>query len=334
MILKKIKEDVNYYKNNKKELLYIIIPIIIAIIMVIPVPYVYSVGGGIIKIDKNIHVQDEYKSEGSLNCAYVSEVNGNVFIYLISKVAGFNSYKKENLTLDNETLKEYSYRERLYFENSIDNAIFVAYNKAGKKIDIKNTKYYVLYVDPSAQTELKTNDEILEVEGAAIEDLSYIKSLIEEKEDVKIKVLRDGKEIETISRVQTVNNKKVLGVYLTEKYDYKLEKAIDMEFTSKEAGPSGGLMLALSIYNKLVEEDITKGKKLVGTGTIDKDGNVEEISGIKYKLKGAVKNDADVFIVPKENYDEALRVKKKNKYDIKIISVSSFDEALEKLKNL
>ena len=334
MILKKIKEDINYYKNNKKELLYVLIPIIIAIIMIIPVPYVYSVGGGIIKIDKNIKVKDEYKSKGSLNCAYVSEVNGNVFTYLLSKVVGFDSYKKDNLTLDNETLKEYSYRERIYFENSIDNAIFVAYNKAGKKVEITSTKYYVLYVDSSAETDLKTKDEILEVEGSPIEDLNYVKSLIEEKDEIKIKVLRDEKEVETISKVQTIDNKRVLGVYLTEKYDYKLEKAIDMEFTSKEAGPSGGLMLALSIYNKLVEEDITKGKIIVGTGTIDKDGNVEEISGIKYKLQGAVKNHADVFIVPEENYKEALKIKKKKKYDIKIISVSSFDEALEKLKNL
>ena len=93
-------------------------------------------------------------------------------------------------------------------------------------------------------------------------------------------------------------------------------------------------MMSLTIYNKLVKEDITKGKKIVGTGTIDVDGNVGEIGGVKYKLIGAVKKKAEVFICPKENYEEALSVAKEKNYDIKIIEVSTFDEALEALKNI
>lgn len=91
-------------------------------------------------------------------------------------------------------------------------------------------------------------------------------------------------------------------------------------------------MFTLSIYNKLVDEDITKNRKVVGTGTIDLNGNVGEIGGVKYKLKGAVKSKADIFICPYENYDEAINLKNKYNYDIEIIKVSTFDEAIEKLK--
>ena len=91
--------------------------------------------------------------------------------------------------------------------------------------------------------------------------------------------------------------------------------------------------MSLSIYNKLVDEDITKGRKIVGTGTIDTDGNVGEIGGVKYKLLGAVKSKADIFLVPYENYDEAIRYKNENNYDIKIIKVATFDEALNTLKS-
>ena len=107
---------------------------------------------------------------------------------------------------------------------------------------------------------------------------------------------------------------------------------IEIDYKASESGPSGGLMLALSIYNSLVKEDITKGRVIVGTGCIDEDGSVGSIGGVEYKLKGAVKNGADIFLVPNgENYEEAIKLKKDNDYKIKIKGISTFDEALEYL---
>ena len=91
-------------------------------------------------------------------------------------------------------------------------------------------------------------------------------------------------------------------------------------------------MLSLAIYNSLVKQDITHGKTIVGTGTIDKNGQVGPIDGIKYKIKGVVKKHVDLFLVPKDNLKEALKVKKKNHYKIKIVGVSTFDEALNYLQ--
>lgn len=92
-------------------------------------------------------------------------------------------------------------------------------------------------------------------------------------------------------------------------------------------------MLALSIYDKNTSIDITKGKVVSGTGTIDINGNVGEISGIKYKIIGAVKKRADVFLVPYENYEEAKEVVKNNNYNIKLVCVKTFNEALNYLLN-
>ena len=92
-------------------------------------------------------------------------------------------------------------------------------------------------------------------------------------------------------------------------------------------------MSTLQIYNTLISEDITKGDVIAGTGTIELDGTVGEISGVKYKLIGAVKNGADVFIAPSNNYKEALQVKEENNYDIEIIEATTFKEVVEKLKN-
>ena len=76
------------------------------------------------------------------------------------------------------------------------------------------------------------------------------------------------------------------------------------------------------------------GKTIVGTGTIDINGNVGEISGIKYKLIGAVNKGAEVFLVPVgENYKEAKKLKKERNYDIKLVPVATFDEALKYLES-
>ena len=117
-------------------------------------------------------------------------------------------------------------------------------------------------------------------------------------------------------------------------YGYEVDPEVNITSKASEAGSSGGLMMSLTIYNQLVEEDITKGKKIVGTGTIDIDGNVGEIGGVKYKLIGAVKNDADIFMCPIENYEEAKKVAEEKDYDITIIAVHTFQEAIEKLEEL
>ena len=64
------------------------------------------------------------------------------------------------------------------------------------------------------------------------------------------------------------------------------------------------------------------------------DGNVGEIGGIKYKLIGAYKSGANVFICPSDNYDEAIKIKEDKNYNINVIGVSTFDEAIIKLRSI
>ena len=82
-------------------------------------------------------------------------------------------------------------------------------------------------------------------------------------------------------------------------------------------------------------EDLTRGYKIVGTGTIDLDGNVGEISGIEYKLKAAVKEEADIFLAPAGiNYEKAIVLANQNNYDINIIGVATFEDTLNYLTAL
>ena len=65
--------------------------------------------------------------------------------------------------------------------------------------------------------------------------------------------------------------------------------------------------------------------------TIDIDGNIGEIDGIKYKIAGAVKNKMDIVLVSPYNYEEAKKIVEENNYNIELVSVSTFKEAIEYL---
>ncbi len=54
-------------------------------------------------------------------------------------------------------------------------------------------------------------------------------------------------------------------------------------------GPSAGFMFSLEIYNQLTKEDLTKGYKIAGTGTISSDGTVGKMVGLSKKLWQQIK---------------------------------------------
>ena len=129
-----------------------------------------------------------------------------------------------------------------------------------------------------------------------------------------------------------MNNQKMAGIYLVKLYEYEVNRKVKIDFSSREGGSSGGLMLSLAIYNRLISEDITKGRKIVGTGTIDANGKVGAIGGVKYKIIGANSGKVDIFFVPEENFDEAIKFKEEKGYDLNIVKVKTLDDAIEYLR--
>ena len=340
MLEEKIKKIINSLKsffNSPKEIIKFILPIVLIIVLLFPMPYYIKLGGGTIEIDSKIKIENETKSKGSFNALYVSEIKGNVILYLLSYVVpSFERVEKEKVALENETSKDYDYREKMYFTSSSDIATKVAYEKAMKEVKVKNISFVVLYIDKKAKTELEVKDKILKIDDKSIKDYQDIVDIIGSKkknDKVSILVERDKKIVKTYSKIIEIDKKPKLGVVISNLVNYDTDPKISFDFEKSQTGPSGGLVLALSIYNKLVDEDITKGKTVMGTGTIDYSGNIGAVGGIKHKLRGAYKNKADIVLVPEENCKEALKEKEANDYKFALIKIKTFDDAVEKLRN-
>lgn len=323
----------NFIKDNK---VFFITLILGLTIMYFPLPYYVEAPGGLIDLEDKIKVEDGYDSKGTINMTYVSSYQGNIpilFLSLFKKDWDIMSY--DDVIPTGTTKSEYELGGKLDLEDAFESAIISAYTLAGKEINIKNEKCYITYIDELSNTDLKIGDEIISYDNNEISDFATFKEYILSKKDgdiIKFKVINNSKTIERSATVFDHEGVSLIGIELGYKREYTTDPKIEVKSSTKEYGSSGGLMTAIAIYDNLVKEDLTNGKIIAGTGTINSNGVVGPIGGIKYKLAGAVDNKAYVFLAPSYiNYDEAVKEKEENDYDIEIVKVETLEDAINYL---
>lgn len=333
-----IKKILNYFKEELKTnyKFYIVYVVLLSLLFINFNYYVYS-PGGLEDLTDRIEVSDSYDSKGSFNLTYVTSRAGNIYNILLSYILpSWDLVSVKDSQIENESTSEVVERNQIYLRQTSYDAIIAAFNEANIDYEVKNVNVTVTFVYDNSNTDIKTGDIIKEINGIKInnyEELSNEMSKYKENDKINFKVLRDNKEIDAYAILKKENDRVIVGMYLAELKDVVTNPNVKYIFKDNESGSSRGLMCALDIYNKITEFDLTKGDIIAGTGVIYEDGSVGSIDGVKYKLKGAVKNKAKVFIVPSENYDEAVKLKKEHNYDIEIIEADNLHNVIEKLKN-
>ena len=337
MIKKLFDKIKKYIKENQS---FIIFLLIFIITFNINTGYSIYRPGGSINITERINKSNNLKSNvGSFNMAYVGMLEGKLPFYLLAKMIPKWEIvsNDEILYNEDENIEDSLKRDHLYYEESISNAKIIAYNKSNTPYEIKSIDNYVIYIDKRATGDIKIGDKIISYDNINFTDISNLKEYIQTKKEndiIKLKIIRDGKEITLSPKIFKEKDTLLIGIATLTINNITSKNNIIINTKTKESGPSGGLILSLAIYDALTEGNLTKGNKIVGTGAINKEGEVLEIGGIPHKLRGAVKDKADLFIVPTDNLEEALNIAKKENYDIIIKGASNFDEALEIISNL
>ena len=292
---------------------------------------VYS-PGDIISLEERLD-NKIYESSGSFNLTYVSYRKGTIFNLILAKILpSHDIIKNEEITAKQEDIIASLKRDDIQLQQAISNATYISYKYANKDIKEISENDYVYYIAPEANTELKVGDKILTCDNNNVNNYEDINKCIKShtNDQVKLKVLRNNKELTTNS---VVTSEGIIGMVITRIFDYEINPNMRYHHEKNESGSSGGLMLSLSMYNSLVEEDITKGMRIAGTGTIEYDGSVGEIAGVKYKIMGASDKNVDLFIVPRANYEEAKQVIEEHHYNIKLMIADTFEQVLNDLKN-
>tara|TARA_B100001741_G_scaffold282568_1_gene257037 strand:+ start:839 stop:1795 length:957 start_codon:yes stop_codon:yes gene_type:complete len=281
---------------------------------------------------------ENYEFEGNLYQLTVRRDEANVFVYLWSLVnPSYDLYPKELILPDGVTPQELSEISIQNMRTSENVAIAVALKNIGYEIETKGEGVAVvgLLDDSPVKNKLKKGDLLNSINNVQIFSATEFISTLRTYsigETVSIGLIRvvDGVSeqlfIETtlIEHVEYKGEPMVgfLATTVNERFDFPFE--VDIK-TGNVGGPSAGLMMALNVYNNLIPQDITNSMVVAGTGTIEIDGSVGPVGGIKQKIIAAKRAGAELILVPVANFEEA---KPFETDDTAIIAVESFDDAL------
>lgn len=189
-----------------------------------------------------------------------------------------------------------------------------------------------------ADGKFKPGDVIIAIDGKKAVDMASVTAAVtahKPGDTVTFTVKRGGTEtavpVRTIASSETANGKAakpVVGVVLRHKYEFPVSVKISV---GDVGGPSAGLMFALGIYDKLTPQEITGGRFIAGTGTIDPQGHVGPIGGIQEKMVAARDAGATAFLTPARNCTDAVASRPKG---LRLIRVDTMDDALHALTAL
>ncbi|GGM28329.1 hypothetical protein GCM10012279_53670 [Micromonospora yangpuensis] len=175
---------------------------------------------------------------------------------------------------------------------------------------------------------LRVGDVVTSVEGQPVTTAASLTELVRAAPAgtaLTIGYTRSGAAATATVTSREQDGRPRIGVEIAQEQPHPFTLKIDL---GDIGGPSAGLMFALGIVDKIEPEDLTGGKIIAGTGTIDDEGRVGPIGGIAQKLVGAKQAGAEAFLVPADNCAEALR---NPQPDLPLLRVGSLDEALTAL---
>jgi PDZ domain-containing protein len=170
---------------------------------------------------------------------------------------------------------------------------------------------------------LEPGDVLVSVDGDAATSSDAVRAAVQRHQPgdtFPVVVRRDGKEQTVTAKTTDSDGRTVMGVGLRLDYDLPVDVTLR---TGNVGGPSAGLMFSLAIYDALTPGELTGGRNIAGTGTMDDDGTVGPIGGIRQKLIGARRAGADYFLAPADNCAE---VKDSVPDGLEVFEVGTFDE--------
>ena len=202
-----------------------------------------------------------------------------------------------------------------------------------------------------AASALKADDRIVKVGEKQIETLTDVPKAVDASNGspIDVTVERDGtQQTFKLTPVRSSDNSRwILGAGLKQSYDLPAHVQYNLDGVG---GPSAGLMLALGTVDKLSEGTLLADEDaggdpyrsyISGTGTIDANGKVGAIGGIKYKILATGRYGARYFLAPKENCDSIVKMQAQdpdlfNYYHagqvrgtMVVVPVSTLDEAVK-----
>lgn len=325
-----------------------ILTVLTCLVAFVPVPYVTMRPGPV--FDTLGQIDDvemitfgegvkTYPTEGRLDFTTVSVTRAETRMSLAAALEAWIDpdiavVPHDFLYPDQQTNEESNAQSAALLASSQDSSRAAALRAAGHQVD-ETPKVASVVEGGPADGKLEADDLILTVDGEKVANQKAVAEAVSTHrpgEDVVIGFRRDGKAGEvtiTTAEMDDDSGKARVGITVGAGFDFPIE--IENHIGDRVGGSSAGTMFALAIYDELTPGALTGGRHVAGTGTIDPDGNVGAIGGVRQKIAGAADAGAAIFLVPADNCDEAM---KGDDHGMNLVKVATLRDAIDALDAL
>lgn len=340
-------------RTNRSTIRWVIFFVILLAINFYELPYYFTIPGDAKVLTEVIEVEGGHDYEGTFMLTTVRMGQANVVNYVWAMFSDERELIPEHqIRPPEETDEQYQHRQLMMMASSQDVAVIVAYQHAGKTAFFENHGVFVTTVIPDmdAEGKLQMGDKIVAVDGQEVLESSRLLELLALftiGDQVVLTVEREG-EVEDVtieimpfpSDLDPTGEKGGIGIAnpVTDR-ELIMDPMVTID-TSNIGGPSAGLMFTLEIYNQLFEEDITRGYDIAGTGSINEEGRVGRIGGVKQKVIASHHAGADFFFAPNEggeaesNYQVAKETAESIGTNMIVVPIDTFEDAIDYLEGL
>jgi PDZ domain-containing protein len=307
---------------------------------VVRLPYYAEGPGDVLPISRLVRVTDgrAYEPTGSVSLVTVYQAQ----LTPLDLVRGWLDPDVDVLTRrqvfpPNTSAREARQQNLRVMASSKELALGVAFERLGVDA-IQGDGAELLAIEPrSAATRagLAIGDVITSVDGVAVQthmDAIRVVGARRPGESVSLGVRSKAGVARTVQATlgsrPGATSKPFLGVGLgTKNLHFKFP--FDVKLASEQiGGPSAGLGYTLEVLDVLTPGELTGGKKVAATGTIELDGTVGQIGGIRQKTAAVKRAGIDLFLVPRGELAAARRRAGKG---LKVEAVDTLDDALRVL---
>ncbi|WP_123523680.1 PDZ domain-containing protein [Streptomyces sp. 840.1] len=291
-----------------------------------------------------------YKTSGHLNMTTVRVTGADYRMNLVEAVYGWLGHDSlvvphDTLYPDGKTEQQSTQENAEEFSQSQESAKVAALTELGIPVSSRVVVSTVIKDSP-AQGKLHAGDVIKAVDGTAVkqpEDVAKLVTRHKPGQDVTFTVIpakaaaaaeKAGKEPEGTEKITLTTakapkeNRAIVGIQAGTDHTFPFD--IDIKLADV-GGPSAGLMFSLGIVDKLTPGQLTGGKFVAGTGTIDDKGKVGPIGGINMKLVGARNAGARYFLTPADNCKSAAS---DTPDGLTLVRVKTIDDAKKSLDRI
>ena len=298
-----------------KKSMYIIFYLLTIVFLVFPTHYQVLLPGDTTSFDEQVMIENH--DIPTISSIYVISYEPiTLFQYTLIEFLQNGQLFIPNESTQVMTLKEKYDAAQLQKLSSYMISAIVAYTKAEKTISYEFEGYAVTSLLNQDRT-IKIGDYITSINDIPLEidtDFSQFKEML----TLEFEVNRNHEKL-TIIHERSISDLP-LSLYpiftITQSNPVITFPGLD----SVVGGPSGGMMMTLTIYLSLMQQSYDLS--IVGTGTIQIDGTIGIIGGLNEKYE-TVKDDMDIMFIPLEQFDTLS-----NTNDARIVPINHLDDAI------